>query len=383
MVEIGSPSPSNRGPERPDPLDTSDIEGAQSRKSMPRTRTVHPSMSNLDIAGSTPSFANSHGRFTSARRIDPLNPQYGLPTADYVPPPQPREPPKELLWTLPQETRTSATRAIMDWSDVDGFHTNHKFMRDVPTRQQFLATADISGPQFLSEAPSTRRVDPLEPNYVYDGGPYGEVDTKSKKYGSMFPRKDEEAFGLMTKDISAGFSSSNPKATYLLSTRTINRTDDITGAQADTKGAGPQIWRKPGKDPATCYEKETNRTWDIDGAVAGTGGQSIRLYRAARQAEAIERGKAARVAQEEKRAANAAAMAAKLASSDAPTAAAAPVAASPTPTPPRSAAPAASPARSIQPTPPRSPAAAAAPAPTTRETPASRQADIDAVSALP
>ena len=85
MVEIGSPSPSNRGPERPDPLDTSDIEGAQSRKSMPRTRTVHPSMSNLDIAGSTPSFANSHGRFTSARRIDPLNPQYGLPTADYVP----------------------------------------------------------------------------------------------------------------------------------------------------------------------------------------------------------------------------------------------------------------------------------------------------------
>ena len=100
-------------------------------------------------------------------------------------------------------------------------------------------------------------------------------------------------------------------------------------------------------------------------------------------AQAIERGKAARVAQEEKRAANAAAMAAKLASSDAPTAAAAPVAASPTPTPPRSAAPAASPARSIQPTPPRSPAAAAAPAPTTRETPASRQADIDAVSALP
>ena len=193
MVEIGSPSPSNRGPERPDPLDTSDIEGAQSRKSMPRTRTVHPSMSNLDIAGSTPSFANSHGRFTSARRIDPLNPQYELPTADYVPPPQPREPPRDLLWTLPQETRTSATRAIMDWSDVDGFHTNHKFMRDVPTRQQFLATADISGPQFLSEAPSTRRVDPLEPKYVYDGGPYGEVDTKSKKYGSMFPRKDEEA----------------------------------------------------------------------------------------------------------------------------------------------------------------------------------------------
>ena len=265
----------------------------------------------------------------------------------------------------------------MDWSDVDGFTTNHKFMRDVPTRQQFLATADISGPQFLSEAPSTRRVDPLEPNYVYDGGPYGEVDTKSKKYGSMFPRKDEEAFGLMTQDISAGFSSSNPKATYLLSTRTINRTDDITGAQADTKGAGPQIWRKPGKDPATCYEKETNRTWDIDGAVAGTGGQSIRLYRAARQAEAIERGKAARVASRRRSA------------RQTPMAASSPERAPPPPRPsprrrrrppPRSARP---PPRRLAPSRRRRAPPPPPPPRRRRADSASRQADIDAVSALP
>ena len=142
--------------------------------------------------------------------------------------------------------------------------------------------------------------------YFYDGAAVDTVRTRRPHFGSQFTRTPEENYALRTDDILTEkvFNREYPKA--LIQTRATNRTDDITGAQADTKGAGPQIWRKPGKDPATCYEKETNRTWDIDGAVAGTGGQSIRLYRAARQEEAIERGKAARVAQEEKRAANAA-----------------------------------------------------------------------------
>ena len=72
--------------ERPDSLDTSDIDGAQS-KPLPVRRTQHVFNTNLDIAASTP-HVYSHGR--SGRCTDPLTPAYKYPS--FTPHPEPPQP---------------------------------------------------------------------------------------------------------------------------------------------------------------------------------------------------------------------------------------------------------------------------------------------------
>jgi hypothetical protein len=111
------------------------------------------------------------------------------------------------------------------------------------------------------------------------------VRTRRPHYGSQFARVTSEDYALRTDDILTEkvFNREYPKA--LIKTRGVNRTDDITGAQADTRCAAPKLWRV--KDPSQTVEKATNRVIDIDGAVAGTGGQGPPLYRARKQAKAI------------------------------------------------------------------------------------------------
>jgi len=140
-----------------------------------------------------------------------------------------------------------------------------------------MVAADITGPQFRMEAPTNRVTDPLQPTYIYDGGPIDHVNPRRPRYGSMFPRSTNEDFALQTNDImrEAVFTREYPKD--LIKTRPANRTDDILGAQANTWTAAPRLWKY--KDPSQTAEKQTNRVVDIEGAVASTAGQGPPLYR--------------------------------------------------------------------------------------------------------
>ena len=160
--------------------------------------------------------------------------------------------------------------------------------------EDVAAGGRITGPQFRIEEKRWRKTDPLAPVYVYDGNTVEGVRTRRPHYGSQFARTEQEAYALRTDDILTEkvFNREYPKA--LIKTRTVNRTDDITGAQADTRSSAPKLWKI--KDPMLSATKLTNRVIDIDGAVAGTGGQGPLLYRARKQASAIAAANAARTA---------------------------------------------------------------------------------------
>ena len=280
--------------ERPDSLDTSDITGATTK--IPLTRsTSHPFNTNTDIERSTP-FRYSRGTLgESQRHTDCLTPNYKLPSFTYHPLPPLTAEPRDVLWTIEQKKWKPASRehTYSNWSDAEKFGRDTLFQRSASTKTS-LQVADITGPQFRIEEKRWRKTDPLAPVYVYDGNTVEGVRTRRPHYGSQFPRTEQEAYALRTDDILTEkvFNREYPKA--LIKTRTVNRTDDITGAQADTRSSAPKLWKI--KDPMLSATKLTNRVIDIDGAVAGTGGQGPLLYRARKQASAIAAANAARTA---------------------------------------------------------------------------------------
>ena len=269
--------------QRPDPLDLSDIEGATARQRTYRAAESHPFNSNSDIVGSTPNHMGVIGRFRPGRSTDPLRPQYSLPC--YVPvelPPDPR-PVRDIMWTVPQSKWKPETRHYPEQTSEEKLSKGTLFRRNVAARDP-LRCQDITGPQFRTEEPFHRHTNPLVPTYVYDGGAVDDVNIKVPKHGCRYARSEADNYALRTKDIS--WSEFHPAGEYpkeLIATRPANRTDDIEGAQANTRVSGPRLWSLPGHDPADVREKQTNKVWDIDGAVAGTGGQGLPLYRTRKQ----------------------------------------------------------------------------------------------------
>lgn len=269
--------------ERPDSLDTSDVDGAQTRP-LPSRRTPHPFNTNFDIEKSVP-FRFSNGRFEKTNRMtDSLNPDYKLPSYTVHPLPPATSQPRDVLWTVPQQSWRPAERVQRTWTDDEKYGRDHQFRAMVPTRPS-LQVADITGPQFRFEENRWRKTDPLAPAYFYDGAELDRVNTRRPHYGSQFARSDADNYALRTDDIltEKTFNREYPKA--LIQTRPTNRVDDITGAQADTRCSAPKLWKI--KDPLMTPQKLTNRVMDIEGAIAGTGGQGPPLYRTRKQAAAI------------------------------------------------------------------------------------------------
>jgi len=276
--------------ERPDSLDTSDIDGAQTRP-LPARRTPHPFNTNQDIEKASP-FSFSRGRFErSTRMTDTLTPAYTLPSYSTAPLPPPSTAERDVLWTLPQRSWRPEPRAQSVYTDDEKYGRSHVFQSRCPTRPA-LQVSDIIGPQFRCEEQRWRKTDPLAPTYQYDGAEVEQVRTRKPHPGSMFVRTAEENYSLRTDDILTEkiFNREYPKA--LIKTRPSNRTDDITGAQSDTRCSAPKLWKV--KDPLQTAQKMTNRVMDIEGAIAGTGGNGPLLYRTRKQASAIDA--AARVA---------------------------------------------------------------------------------------
>ena len=283
LFHSGVGSPLVGAMERPDSLDTTDVDGAQTRP-LPVRRTEHPFNTNLDIGGSTP-FKYSGGTLHASQRLtDSLNPNYKLPSFETHPLPPMTSQPRDVLWTLPQRKWKPEPRGQKEWSDEEKFGRGYLFRTTVPSRESNRVT-DITGPQFRFEESRWRKTDPLTPVYFYDGAAVDTVRTRRPHFGSQFTRTPEENYALRTDDILTEkvFNREYPKA--LIRTRPSNRIDDIIGAQADTRCPAPKVWKT--KDPAACHEKLTNRVMDIEGAVAGTGGQGPPLYRTRKQAAIV------------------------------------------------------------------------------------------------
>ena len=280
--------------ERPDPLHVADIAGATTKTLPVRTRGDHPFNSSGDIDGAVPRLRG----LNTNRRTSPLDPSYVLPsfTADHR---TEKELPaaRDQLWTLPQTRWKPAPRDNMDLSGIEQ-QTSAAIRRGKLAERDTMRVADINASQFRCEQPTTRHTDPLKPAYIYDNGPVEHIDLRVPKYGSRYPRKESEQFSLMSKDVTASeagtslsvFSSEYPKE--LIKTRPTNRTDDIPGAQADTRCFGPLLWLQPGKAPANVPQKSTNRVHDMEGSAPGAGGRggcAVRLYRKQKQVEAMKR----------------------------------------------------------------------------------------------
>uniref|UniRef100_A0A7S2CM04 Uncharacterized protein n=1 Tax=Haptolina brevifila TaxID=156173 RepID=A0A7S2CM04_9EUKA len=273
--------------ERPDSLDTSDVEGAQTRRP-PVRYTAHPFNSNDDIELSRPSCRTANPR--SQRCTDPIMPVYKLPSSIHEPLPAETNPARDVLWTLPQHKWRSSGRSPVELTPPEMYGRTHLFQQQVQPLRPCLQVSDITGPQFRTEERRWRDTDPLMPAYVYDGGPVDDIKLRRPRPGSKFVRAADEEFALRTDDIineeKVGCKE-YPK--YRIKTRIANRTDDILGAQANTWCSYPRLWKA--RDPSELMEKVTNRVTDVEGAVTGTankytpsGGGAPPLYRSRIQA---------------------------------------------------------------------------------------------------
>jgi len=177
---------------------------------------------------------------------------------------------------------------ILSRSDIEAKSREMLLRRSLKDRD-IMAVKDISGPIFRSERRSERVTNPLQPEYIFDGGPLDQVATRMPKHGQMFPRAPHEDFALSTADINKGGRRAHSGYPLeLIKTREVNKTDDIWGAQAGTMPTrGPRYWTDKRKDPSNIPEKQTNRVVDIDGTATGTGGQRemamAPMYRRERQ----------------------------------------------------------------------------------------------------
>jgi hypothetical protein len=214
--------------ERVDSLHVADIAGAQAKPARVRT-TDFPFNSAADISGAAPRVPGLQtNRHTSA-----LNPQYELPSFTHEPRAAAASQPRDTLWTLPQPRWKAQTRDIMDWTDIETRSRTAVRRQNLAERDP-LAVKDITGPQFRVEQQTSRRTNPLEPTYVYDGGDTDRVNVHAPKHGHRYVRKEDECFSLMSKDVTgegdAVWTQEYPK--HLIKTRETNQTSDIRGAAA-------------------------------------------------------------------------------------------------------------------------------------------------------
>ena len=212
--------------ERPDSLDTSDVEGAQTRRP-PARNTAHPFNRNDDIELSRPFSRTANPR--SLRCTNPIDPIYQLPSTKYEPLTPEATAPRDVLWTLPERKWRPETRVVADPTAAEKYGRSHLFQQTVPLRPSLHVT-DITGPQFRMENRRWRNTDPLKPVYLYNGGPLDEVQLCRPRHGSMYPRTQDEAFALRTDDITTEEKvGCKEYPRELIKTRLANRTDDILG----------------------------------------------------------------------------------------------------------------------------------------------------------
>eukprot|EP00753_Platysulcus_tardus_P016470 PLAT5745.1.p1 GENE.PLAT5745.1~~PLAT5745.1.p1 ORF type:complete len:593 (-),score=191.24 PLAT5745.1:123-1874(-) len=222
---------------KPDLHGTADIVGAAPR----RGRVVDPgtepaSLRVTDIPGARP---KPH-TFRTARVVDPMNPEYKLPSVEV----RPATPPRfvrdamradDIPGTKPNPMHRFRVRDTIAVDDIDGARAGWKpfHKRREGPRHDPMDVRDITGVGFKSK----RVVDPLAPVHKIYGM---EVKDDAKSHPRPLPKaRKEPQFSLLTDDIEG--SRPDPMPAHLRAVgarrhyRNTNCTTDIPGAAPDTR----------------------------------------------------------------------------------------------------------------------------------------------------
>lgn len=190
-------------------------------------------------AGSTP----KPSTFKTPRVVDPLAPQYALPSVEV----RPTTPPKflrdshdvsDIGGTRPRRLYTSTARPILDVSDIDGTHPTWQRSKrrggDDASHRNPLDVRDITDVGF-----KTKRVtDPLRPTHIINGMKIADDDPKMRPKGVPNGR-DAPDFSLTTCDIAGAFTGWRPPHLGIPTEKRrqwtkTNATEDIPGATTGT-----------------------------------------------------------------------------------------------------------------------------------------------------
>ena len=223
-----------------------DIEGAGPRMLHIGLNKPEFYLSNLDIAGSQP---NGTRFVTNRQPSNPLNPSYKLPTFEYVPP-EPvafrRDPlaTEDIDGAQPAKRREYMPRVSLSTADIRGARPRVAYYKKTP--HNYIDYNDVTRTQWTS----SRLTNPLDPRYTL-------VDESSGHFTKVREMiKANTSYGEIAGAKPAGLPNEVKDRVY--------GTQDINGAQADTKNAGAFTWMK------RRQVRPANKTDDIPGGQADT-----------------------------------------------------------------------------------------------------------------
>jgi hypothetical protein len=187
-------------------LNTADIDGAAPSPAFDRAKPPFPIMSVDDIDGAKPRVQRLLPH--STRQTNPLNPEYALPSYAESPPPIPRFvrdafSNDDLPGAHPRSRKSEKPpRDLMRVDDIIGYQRRGAPPRLLQSSIDRMNVKDINTDGIHK---STRVTDPLNPVYIYDGGPVAAED-----FGRAFPApaKNVPTFSLQTADIPGAVSDS-------------------------------------------------------------------------------------------------------------------------------------------------------------------------------
>jgi hypothetical protein len=169
-------------------LDTTDIPGTSSRPMFDSTKPPVDPLQIDDIEGARPRAVRHLGH--SKRCLNPVDPQYVLSSKPQEPPPIPPFI-RDQMYNADVEGASPATyrskkppRDIMKCDDISGARPSHR-VRERSTRCDQFDVRDINNDGVFK---TKRRVDPLEPVYVYDG-----QESRPEGFGKVRPPRTARA----------------------------------------------------------------------------------------------------------------------------------------------------------------------------------------------
>lgn len=227
---------------KPDHHNVTDIAGTSSMRLHKDTNKPDRNLFHDDIEGS---FPRKHSFQNRGRQVDPLNPQYKLPSYKWVPPPTPkftRDSYKvdDILGTKPAPLFKYQQRDSYRVDDIEGTKPGWKpsyarARREAPPTNTSLDVRDITHGGFET----SRRTNPLMPVYTCNGMTH--TDDPVYTHPRCLPKAHNSPFySLTTADIEGARAGWKPPTLMQPCMenrrhfRNTNFTGDIPGAQPDT-----------------------------------------------------------------------------------------------------------------------------------------------------
>lgn len=210
----------------------SDVQGSTS-KPLIHSRNVRDNTLYIDDIDGTRHMIRDRFMRTG-RHVDPLEPQYKLPSFQTAEIPEPKfvKDPLQLNDIDKTSSRVKndfKTRDVLNIDDIDGTRTKPRF-QTLMAQRDILNTQDVPTKNLRMQDRTSRCVDPNNPVYQINGMIY-EDDPKSKPKPL---KKEIAAHFLQTRDIAGAYPGWEPTQIVRRDYRNTNYIGDISGACADS-----------------------------------------------------------------------------------------------------------------------------------------------------